>query len=132
MSFYIKKTDLSKYTDSAQYELVSQDLPQRSTIDRIQNFFPTLATGADMLVRYLSNYGTVYTNYKTISFATSLLGDAPFTADGAANYKTMNDNINDINEIRINLLWGGTNATNQVKMSHIEVEYNEISTKQQA
>src|SRR6185369_3553147 len=55
-SFYIKKTDTSKYSDSAQYEFTSQDFPQRSTIDRIQTFFPTLATGADMLIRYLPNY----------------------------------------------------------------------------
>jgi hypothetical protein len=120
---YIRRTDLSKYVDSASYEFVSIDLPQRSTWERTHAFFPALATGASMTISHKSNYGTGSTSYDTVTEA----------SDGAVTRKTVSEHkVKDLDELRPLVSWSGTNAANQVKLARLELDISTSDTKQQA
>jgi hypothetical protein len=132
--FYIKKTNLSTYINSAQYQTVSVVLPNRSTIAKARILSPVLASGADLLVKYLSNYSDSFVNYFTYSFAetTQTVPPVPTNGDGAVTRKVYDNVITDVDEIRMTFTWNGTSPTNQVKIAMFSFDYDVIATKQQA
>lgn len=129
---YIRKTDTSKYADDASYALNSFSFPHRSTINKFKTYFPALATGCSVLLKYLYNYGNSYTNYGTISYAaTTLMSPAnPQNGDGDVTRKVWDYKINEIDEFRLEIIWSGTsNAANQVKLKRLIIESEKPSTK---
>lgn len=116
--------DTSKYVDSAQYDFLSISLPNRSTLTKFRTYFPTLSAGCDTLIKYVSNYGTSYANYGTISFAatTQTSPAVPPNGDGPVARKLFTTKVNDISELRLALTWSFANATNQTKIKRIEIE----------
>ena len=119
---YIRKTNTTKRMDSANYSFPLRELPHRSTINQIIAYFLPLATGDDMMLRYLKNFSTTYNNHAPVSFGTSIQGSFT-TADGAVSYKVFTDVVQDVNQIQFNLIWAGTNPASQVALSRIDIDY---------
>jgi len=117
----ISKTDTTKYQDSAQFNFPIQDFPHRSTIKRMTFYCLPLATGADLLIKYLKNYSTTYTNYGTLSYGVSTQSGTD--ADGAVTKKVFNTNITDVSNLGLALTWAGSNAANQACITRIKLEY---------
>ena len=95
------------------------DLPNRSTIKRVEAHFLTLATGASATVRYLLNGSNSYTNHGTITFAD----------DGAVARKVFNNRITNVSSIAFDFTMNGL-AANEVVLERLIIDYMVPATKQ--
>ena len=94
------------------------DIPNRSTITRVEAQFVPLSTGASMS----------FSLHKNMAYNSSSYGSISYTADGGSvSHKVWKSRITDISQLVIGMAWAA--GDNAVKIERLIIDYDTPKTK---